>query len=55
MTSAMLSELFISLSENYVISEIIIDLKGKNMPFGFSNYTLTSMFEAFISKEAVNF
>ena len=33
-----------ALSENYVISEVLIDLKGKTIPFGFSSYFLQSMY-----------
>lgn len=30
--------------ENFIISDIKLDIKGKNIPFGFSNNTILSMF-----------
>jgi Ran GTPase-activating protein (RanGAP) involved in mRNA processing and transport len=45
----MIHELLLSIQENYVISEIIIELKGKSIPWGFSNNILSSMFEIYIS------
>ena len=54
MTQAILQELFSSLSENYVLSEIRIDLKGKQLPFGFSSYTLLSMYDVFVTKESID-
>lgn len=54
LSQQILSELFQSLTDNFVISEIIVDMKGKSIPFGFSHYTLMSMYEAYISKENIN-
>ena len=53
LSHSVIQELLNSLSENYVISEIIIDAKGKSLPVGFSNSTLMSMYQIFIAREAV--
>lgn len=54
LSTTALQELFLSLADNYVISETKIDLKGKSLPFGFSNYTLMSMFNVRINKEYID-
>ena len=48
-----LNELYAALAENYVISELKIDFKGKTMPFGFSNYILMSMYQVFLTRENI--
>ena len=49
-----MQEITLALSENYVISEILIDLKGMTIPFGFSSYFLQSMYQAYLNKETLD-
>ncbi|CDW71712.1 UNKNOWN [Stylonychia lemnae] len=49
-----LQELFHAIAENYVISEIYVEIKGKTIPFGFSNNTLMSMYQICLTKENVD-
>jgi Ran GTPase-activating protein (RanGAP) involved in mRNA processing and transport len=50
MKANILYELCLSIADNYVISEIKLDLKGKALPFGFSTYTLMSMYDVYMSR-----
>eukprot|EP00347_Sterkiella_histriomuscorum_P012808 403367150 len=54
LSAIVIQELLHSVIDNYVISEINIDIKGKNIPFGFSNNTLMSMFQIYLTKENID-
>ncbi|CDW90123.1 UNKNOWN [Stylonychia lemnae] len=53
LSATVIGELLQAIAENFVISEVIIDIKGKSLPSGFSTNTLMSMFQVYISREAV--
>eukprot|EP00347_Sterkiella_histriomuscorum_P002760 403366908 len=52
-SSHVIAELFHSISENYVLSELIVDIKGSSLPTAFSSNQLMSTYKAYISRESV--
>ena len=59
LSQATMSEFFSALQDNYVLSELRIDVKAKTMPFGsqhqFSqSYTCMSMYQVTLNREAVD-
>lgn len=50
----MLAELVAALQENLVLTEVRVEIKGKSIPFGFSNYPLMSMYSVYLTKENVD-
>ena len=59
LSQATMAEFFNALQENFVLSELRLDVKAKNMPFGsqhqFSqSYTCMSMYQVTLNREAVD-
>lgn len=59
LSQATMAEFFNALQDNFVLSELRIDVKAKNMPFGSQNqfsqsYTCMSMYQVTLNREAVD-
>ncbi len=46
-------ELFSSLADNYVICEVVVDMKIKNIPQNFSNHNLLTMYHTYLTRELI--
>lgn len=52
-TAPSINELLLAIQDNYAICELILDVKGSSMPHNYATNQLLSMYQVFISREAV--
>jgi len=54
LSGQVMAELYQAIQDNFVISEVKIEIKGKSIPFGFSTYPLMSMYQLHLTQESVD-